>query len=420
VRAVTGRVAAAAAAGGRTGFGIENLPFGVARLPGAAAGAVSALGDDVVDLGALARAGRLDVDPAVLDDGSLNRFLSGGRSVWSGVRSRLAQLVEEEDEALAAALVPSDWVQLLAPVAVGDFIDFNASLNHATNVGRLFRPGQNPVPSHWRRMPLGYTGRASSVVPSGTPVTRPWGQVAATGGGAVRPTAALDLEAEVGVVVGAGSDMGTAVATGSAREHVAGLVLVNDWSARDLQAFESHPLGPFTAKSFATSVSPWLVTLDALEPYRVAGPAQDPPPPPYLSVKDDWAYDVRLEIALQTAGMRRAGLAPVPVSTTSFATTYWTVPQLVAHATVNGAPLRPGDVLGSGTVSGPDHGSEGCLLELTWGGERALVLPDGGRRTYLEDGDTVVIRGWAGGDARPLVSLGEVAGTILPARSVEV
>ena len=424
VRAVTTRVAAAAEAGSRSGFGVENLPFGVARLPGAGTACVSALGDDVVDLASLAADGVLAVPglpPGALGEPSLNRFLAAGRPVWSAVRSRLAELVTAGDERLAAALVPRDRVRLLAPVAVGDFLDFNASLDHAANLGRILRPGREPVAAGWRRMPLGYTGRASSVVVSGTGVTRPWGQVALPGGGvALRPTAALDLEAEVGVVVGAGSTMGEPVAAGAVRDHVAGLVLVDDWSARDVQALESDPLGPFLGKSFATSVSCWVVTLDALDPYRVPPPAQDPRPAPYLAVPGDWAYDVRLEVALQTPAMRAAGLPPAPVSTTSFAGMYWTVPQLLAHATVNGAPLRPGDLLGSGTVSGPDPGSEGSLMELTRNGERPLTLPDGSTRAYLADGDTVVIRGWAGGDGRPLVSLGEVAGTILPARPPEV
>ena len=417
------RVAAAATRGAANGFGLDNLPFGVARLPGGRTGCVSALGDDVVDLAALARAGRLHVDglaPGVLQDATLNRFLSCGRPVWSAVRARLADLVAKEDDWLAGTLVPLQQVRLLAPVAVGDFLDFNASLHHATTMGRLLRPGGPPVAAQWRRMPLGYTGRASSVIVSGTPVRRPCGQVPVEASSELRPTAALDLEAEVGAVVGVGSSSGQPVATSATADHVAGLVLVNDWSARDVQAHESQPLGPFLGKSFATSVSPWLVTLDALDPFRVPAPPQDPAPAGYLATEGDWAYDVRLEVALQSESMRAAGLPPVPVSTTSLAVMYWTVPQLVAHATVNGAPLRPGDLIGTGTVSGPDEGSAGSLMELSQGGQRPLALPDGSTRTFLEDGDTVVIRGWAGGDGQPLVSLGEVVGTVLPARPLEV
>lgn len=423
MRAVSSRVAAAVAAGRANGFGVENLPFGVARLPSGAVSCVSALGDDVVDLATLERGGMLSVPGAVagVGDSSLNRLLAGGRTAIEEVRGALAELIGQDDDRLAEAMVPREDVQLLLPVTVGDFLDFNASLHHATNMGRLFRPGRDPLLPNWRRMPVGYTGRTASVVASGTGVTRPHGQIVVEGGDpALRPTAALDLEAEVGLVVGTGTQLGDTVPARLFRDHAAGMVLVNDWSARDVQSFESSPLGPFLGKSFATSVSPWLVTMDALEPYRLAGPVQDPPPAPYLATGGDWAYDVRLEIALQSRAMRRQGVPPVAVSGSSLAAMYWTMPQLLAHATVNGAPIRTGDLLASGTVSGPVPGSEGCLLELTWGGERPLALPDGTSRTYLEDGDTVVVRGWAGGDAGPVVSLGEVAGTVCPARSMEV
>ena len=236
----------------------------------------------------------------------------------------------------------------------------------------------------------------------------------------MEPTGALDFEAEVGLVLAGATSHGERVPASGLRDHAAGLVLVNDWSARDVQAHESHPLGPFLGKSFATSVSPWLVGLDALEPYRVAAPAQQPPPPPHLATTGDTGYDLRLEVTLQSEEMRRQAMAPVTVVRTSFAGLYWTLPQLLAHATLNGAAIRPGDLLGSGTVSGSAPGSEACLLELTWGGTRPLALPDGTSRGYLEDGDTVTVRGWAGGDGRPLISLGEVTGTVLPARPMEV
>ncbi|HVM02722.1 MAG TPA: fumarylacetoacetate hydrolase family protein, partial [Acidimicrobiales bacterium] len=269
--------------------------------------------------------------------------------------------------------------------------------------------------------PLGYSGRASSVVASGTGVTRPWGVVPGPGGAPVAaPTAALDFEAEIGFVVAAATAHGQRLPTGAFADAVAGVVVVNDWSARDVQAHESAPLGPFLGKSFATSVSPWLVSLDALEPYRVPAPSQDPPPAPHLATAGDWAYDLRLEVGLQSAGMRARGEPAAVVSRPSFAGMYWTGPQLLAHATVNGAAVRPGDLIGSGTVSGPGPGSEGCLLELTDGGRRPLALPDGTRRAWLEDGDAVVVRARAGGGGRPLVSLGEVAGTVVPARPLEV
>ena len=407
-----------------SGFGVENVPLGVARLLDGSTAVVTRVGESVVVLASLASDRLLAVpglDPSVLADGSLNRLLASGRPVWSGVRRRVAELAAEEHPALGKASVGLDEVELLAPVAVGDFVDFSASIHHATRVGRLFRPGGDPLRPGWRRMPLGYSGRASSVVASGTAVTRPYGQVPVLDGEPeLRPTAALDFEAEVGFVVAATTAHGDRVGTADFADAVAGVVLVNDWSARDVQAHETQPLGPFLGKSFATSVSPWLVTLDALEPYRVAGPRQDPPPPAYLATTGEWAYDLRLEVTLETASMRAAGLPPAVVARSAFAGMYWTGPQLLAHATVNGAAVRPGDVLGSGTVSGPEPGSEGCLLERTEGGRRPLTLPDGTTRTYLDDGDTVVVRAWAGGGGRPLIALGEVAGTVAPARPLEV
>ena len=410
--------------GGDSGFGPSNLPLGVARLLDGSVSVVTRLGDSVVLLSSLAADGHLDVPGlahAVLGEPSLNRLLAAGRPVWSGVRDRVAALAGDEHPALVKASVGLDEVDMLAPVAPGDFVDFSASIHHASNVGRLLRPGGDPLRPGWRRMPLGYSGRASSIVASGTAVTRPLGQVpGADGEPVLRPTAALDFEAEVGFVVAAATEPGERVPASAFADVVAGVVLVDDWSARDVQAHESQPLGPFLGKSFATSVSPWLVTLDALAPYRVPAPAQDPAPAPYLATADDWAYDLRLEVTLDTEAMRARGLAPVVVSRSSFAAMYWTGPQLLAHATVNGAAVRPGDVIGSGTVSGPDPGSEGCLLELTEGGRRPLTLPDGTTRAYLEDGDTVVVRAWAGGDGRPLVRLGEVAGTVVPTRPLEV
>jgi fumarylacetoacetase len=411
---------------GASGFGIENLPYGVARMPDGVVTCVSALGEDVLDLAALAHSGAfrlpgpagLPVAPEVFEQPTLNRFLSCGRPAWKGVRRRLADLITDEDPRLAAALVPRDEVELRLPVAVADFVDFYSSLHHATNMGRLFRPGTDPLPPTWRRQPLGYHGRAGSIAVSGAGVVRPHGQAGPDGG--LRPTAGLDFEAEVGFVIGTGSRLGHPVPAAEFRQHVAGLLLVNDWSARDVQAFESQPLGPFLGKSFATSVSPWLVTLDALEPYRVDPPRQNPVPAPYLAPGHCSAYDLHLEVALQTSAMRASGAAPLTIARTRFADLYWTIPQLLAHATVNGAPLRTGDLFASGTVSGPVAGTEGSLMELAWNGARPLCLPDGSTRTYLEDGDTVILRGWAAGDGRPRLSLGEVRGTVLPARRLEV
>ncbi len=307
-------------------------------------------------------------------------------------------------------------------MAVGDFVDFYGSLHHATNMGRLFRPGADPLPANWRRLPRAYHGRAGSIVPSGTPINRPYGQVAGNDPElpVVGVTRAFDFEAEVGFVIGEGNEPGRPVPVSAFGDHVAGLVVVNDWSARDIQALESHPLGPYQGKSFATSVSPWLVTLAALEPYRVDGPPQDPSPPPYLAAPPLSAFAIRLEVAIQSQWMRINNVPAVTVTRCDLADQYWTFPQMLAHATVNGGAVRPGDLFASGTVSGPDPGTEGSLMELAANGERPVALPDGTTRTYLEDGDTVTITGWAGGDGRPLLCVGEVSGAVRAARRLEV
>jgi len=407
-----------------TGFGVENLPFGVARLAGGVTSAVSALGAKVIDLSVLSRAGSfdgVDLPDHVLEDPGLNRFLECGREVVGAVRRRLAELIESADDRLESALLPRRAVDLLVPVMVGDFVDFHGSLHHATNMGRLLRPGAEPLPPHWRRLPRAYHGRAGSIMASGTPVTRPYGQVPGEGDGpVVGVTGALDFEVEVAFVVGRGNEPGRPVRASAFGDHAAGLVLMNDWSARDIQALESQPLGPFLGKSFATSVSPWLVTLDALEPYRVDGPPQDPSPPPYLAAPARSAYDIRLEVAIQSQWMRINDIPAAPVSHCCLAEQYWTFPQMLAHATLNGAPVRPGDLFASGTVSGAGPGTAGCLMELSADGLHPVELPDGTTRAFLEDGDTVTITGWAGGDGRPLLCLGDVTGRVRAARRLEV
>jgi len=412
-------------AAGGTGFGVDNLPFGVARRAGGTTTAVSALGARVIDLAVLDRARTfkgIDLPDRIFEDASLNRFLDCGREVMESVRRRLAELVASEDDRLESALVSRRAVDLLVPVDVGDFVDFYGSLHHATNMGRIFRPGADPLPPNWRRLPRAYHGRAGSIVPSGTPVHRPYGQVPGDDPDhpVVGVTKALDFEAEVGFVVGVGNEPGRPVKVSAFGDHVAGLVLVNDWSARDIQGLETHPLGPFLGKSFATSVSPWLVTLEALEPYKVKAPRQDPPPPPYLVAPAKSAYDVVLELSIQSQWMRINNVAAVVVSRSRLADQYWTFPQMLAHATVNGAAVRPGDLFASGTVSGPEPGTEGSLMELAGNGERPVALPDGTTRTFLEDGDTVTLTGWAGGGARPLLCVGEVSGAVRAARRMEV
>jgi fumarylacetoacetase len=350
------------------------------------------VGDRVLDLAAHGLG-------AVFAAPVLNPFLALGRAAWEDVVGRVEELVSD-----GAELLPLADLELHLPFDVGDYVDFFSSLEHATNTGRLFRPDGDPLFPNWRHLPVGYHGRAGSVVVSGTPVVRPCGQSmwpdkAAPSFG---PSRRLDFELELGFVVGVPSRLGEPVPEAAFREHVFGVVLVNDWSARDLQAWEYRPLGPFLSKSFATSLSAWVTPLALLEDSFVPAPQQEPEPLPYLRVTGDWALDVELEVEL----------TGTVVSRTNARGLYWTMPQQLAHATVNGAAMRTGDLFATGTISGPEPGTEGCLLELTRNGAQPLRLADGSTRTFLEDGDEVVLRGRAG-----TLELGEVRGTILPARS---
>src|SRR5829696_6997286 len=398
-----------------SGFGLENLPYGAVALdadPARPARPAVRIGDHALVLEPLAEAGLLGaLPPGVLAGPVLNPFLALGRPAWSATRARLTELLREdapEREAAAAALVPLADVEVRLPIAIGDYVDFYSSIEHASNVGRIFRPDAEPLLPNWRHLPVGYHGRASSVVVSGTPVRRPSGQLPpAEPGGAPRfgPTERLDIELELGFVTGPGNALGSSIGAARAREHIFGFVLVNDWSARDVQRWEYVPLGPFLGKSFATSVSPWIVPLDALEAHRVPARVQDPEPLHYLRTDEDWALDVALEIALAPEGGEET-----VISRTNACGLYWTAPQQLAHATVNGTNVRPGDLYASGTISGSEPGTAGSLLELTWGGRDPLELAGGARRRFLADGDTVTLRGAAGE-----VSFGEVAGTIAPA-----
>jgi len=329
---------------------------------------------------------------------SLNPFLALGRPAWEDTLARIDQLVTS-----GAEIIPLDQTTTHLPIEVGDYVDFYSSLEHATNLGRLFRPDTEPLLDNWRHLPVAYHGRSGTVVVSGTPVVRPCGQAKMPDDPAPRfgPSRRLDIELELGFVVGVGSRLGEPVPASSFRDHVFGVVLVNDWSARDLQAWEYQPLGPFLGKSFATSIAAWVTPLALLGDRFVAAPKQDPAPLPYLRVAGKWALDIELEVEL----------AGTVVSRTNSSGLYWTMPQQLAHATANGASIAAGDLFASGTISGPEHGSEGSLIELTWNGARPIRLGDGSTRTFLEDDDEVVIRGRAGE-----LELGEVRGTILPAR----
>jgi fumarylacetoacetase len=377
-----------------SGFGVANLPFGVFSRRGEAARVGVAVGERVLDL-----SGVFAAEPwfAV---GSLGAFMAAGPASWRRVRERLTTLLTDESNRAEVEphLIPLADVRLHLPFEVADYVDFYSSREHAENLGRILRPGSEPLLPNWRHLPVAYHGRAGTVVVSGTPIMRPYGQR----DGELGPTAKLDIEAEVGFVVGVPSPLGRRVPVGGFREHVFGFVLVNDWSARDIQAWEYRPLGPFLGKSFATSISPWVVPVAALEAARVPPPAQDPEPLPYLRCAEPWGLDLTLQVEINGH----------VVSRPPFAGMYWTPPQQLAHATVNGAALRTGDLMASGTVSGPED--FGSLTELTWDGSRPLRLPDGTSRSFLRDGDTVRITATAPGADGELIGFGEVTGTIHP------
>ncbi len=406
-------------------FSIYNLPYGAFRR-GNAQHLGIAIGEKILDLHALASAGLLDdiCDRSVFLAPVLNPFLALGRDVWKKTRLRIAALLRTDDAAdgrlreldAERFFVEQRVTQMAVPMKVGDYVDFYASLEHATNLGKLFRPNGDPLLPNWRHIPIGYHGRSSTIVIDGTPIVRPKGQrkppqsdVPVFG-----PTTKLDIELEIGFVTGPGNALGESIPTSKARDHIFGLVLVNDWSARDIQAWEYQPLGPFLGKSFATTISPWIVTLDALEPFATAGPRQDPYPLEYLRTHDRWAIDIALAVDLQTRRMRERGIAPQTISRTNYKEMYWNMAQQLAHVTINGTKTRPGDLYASGTISGSTPDSYGSFIELTWNGERPIALPGGDERRFLEDGDTVALRGWCEvGEFR--VGFGHATGTIQPA-----
>ncbi|MFF7141338.1 fumarylacetoacetase [Streptomyces nodosus] len=391
-------------------FGPHNLPYGVFSAAGSDARGVGVrLGDHVLDAGAAARAlGSPHV--SLLARPTLGPLLAAGRPVWSDVRRALTEWVTDpaHRETVAPLLHPLSEVTLHLPFEVADYVDFYASENHARNVGQIFRPdAEDSLTPNWKHLPIGYHGRSGTVVVSGTDVVRPQGQRKAPTDPApvFGPSVRLDIEAEVGFVVGVPSPLGRPVGMSGFRDHVFGLCLLNDWSARDLQAWEYVPLGPFLGKSFATSVSAWLTPLDALEEARVAPPERTHPLLPYLddAQEEPMGYDLHISVAINGH----------TVSEPPFSTMYWTAAQQLAHMTVNGASLRTGDLYGSGTVSGTTERERGSLLELTWNGREPLKLPDG-KRAFLEDGDVVTLTAWAPGPNGTRVGLGEVTGRVAP------
>jgi len=386
-------------------FPVQNLPYGVFSVGGGPRRVGAAIGAHVVDLGELDLPYRED-----FRTGSLNAFLARGRSAWLEARARLTELLTDERHrpAVEPHLVPAEAATLHLPIEVADYVDFYSSEHHASNVGRIFRPDSDPLPPNWKHLPIGYHGRAGTVVVSGTPVIRPCGQRRAPGEPAPTygPSQRLDIEAEVGFVVGVPSTLGEPVPVSAFAEHVFGVVLLNDWSARDIQAWEYVPLGPFLGKSFATSISPWVVPLAALQAARIPPPPQDPPPLPYLRGDEPWGLDLTLEVEWNGT----------VVSRPPFRQMYWTPAQQLAHLTINGASVRTGDLFASGTVSGPEARQRGSFLELSWNGQEPVTLADGSTRTFLSDGDTVTIRASAPGPDGVRIGFGEVTGTIHPAR----
>jgi fumarylacetoacetase len=391
-------------------FPVQNLPYGVFSYADEARRVGVAIGDHVLDLAPVAAVEGLD-GAQVFQARSLNELMGLGRPAWSAVRSWLHELLTHEGyrDLVEAHLLPRNDVRLHMPFEVADFVDFYSSRQHAENVGRLFRPGGDPMLPNWKHLPVGYHGRAGTVVVSGTDVVRPSGQRLAAGADrpSYGPSLRLDLEAEVGFVVGTPSRLGEAAPIGTFRDHVFGACLVNDWSARDIQAWEYQPLGPFLGKSFATSISPWIVPLDALEGARVEPPKQEPEVLPYLRDPEPWGLDLTLEISWNGT----------VVSRPPFAGMYWTPAQQLAHLTVNGAALRTGDLYASGTVSGAMREERGSLLELSWNGAEPVRLADGTQRSFLEDGDQVTISASAPGADGVRIGFGEVTGRILSART---
>ncbi|MEC9354042.1 MAG: fumarylacetoacetase [Candidatus Thermoplasmatota archaeon] len=403
-------------------FPIQNLPFGICRSPaGGDLHVCSAIGEFVIDLAALDEVGAFDDTPVagteVFHEPTLNAFMALGREAWSATRQALSQLLRDDCDELrdntelcGRALQPANEIELQLPVDVGDYTDFYSSREHATNVGTLFRGADNALLPNWLHLPVGYHGRSSSIVVSGAPVRRPQGQT--------RPddkqppvfgtSNMVDFELEMGFFVGPGNVLGKPVPVGEAEEHIFGMVLVNDWSARDIQKWEYQPLGPFLAKNFATTVSPWVVTLDALEPFRCRGPEQEPRPLAYLQCNDG-AFDIALEVWLTPDGATATRICE-----SNFRYLYWSMAQQLAHHTVGGCNLRTGDLLATGTISGQTNGSRGSLLELAWRGEEPLSLDSGEQRSSVQDGDTVTLTGWCQGDGYR-IGFGECSGQLLAA-----
>lgn len=390
-------------------FSIHNLPFGIFDA-GSGPRAGVAIGDQIVDLAEGAAHGHflsLDLpDLSVFSQPTLNSFIALGKLHWRAVRERVSSLIQAGE----AVLVEQSAAKMLLPVEIGDYVDFYSSEEHATNLGKMFRDPKNALLPNWKHLPVGYHGRTSSIIPSGENFHRPRGQINPSNQNPeFAPTRQLDFELEMGFIVGKTTPLGSSVNVEDAEDCIFGMVLLNDWSARDIQRWEYVPLGPFLGKSFATSMTPWIVTLDALEPFRLDGPRQDPAPLPYLQSRAARNFDIHLEVLLQPDPERE----PMLISRTNFRRMYWNMSQQLAHLTSNGTNIRVGDLCGSGTISGETPDSFGSMLEICWGGTKPLMFPGGEIRTFLEDGDTVVMRAY-GERAGMRVGFGELRTKILP------
>ena len=403
-------------------FSIYNLPFGIFQTKRISPRAGIAIGDKIVDLAVLHEEGffseMTQIPYGIFLKDTLNDFIALGKATTKRVREKVQELLKEENGALrdhqsrGKSMVSRTEAQMLMPVKICDYTDFYSSLEHATNVGKMFRDPENALLPNWKHLPVGYHGRASSIVPSGTPIFRPKGQfkdpnmeVPEFG-----PSRRLDFELEMAFIIGKPTKMGDSVSTEDAEDYIFGMVLFNDWSARDIQAWEYVPLGPFLGKNFASSISPWIVTLEALEPFRVAGPKQEPEVLPYLQYKTDHAFDIKLEVLIQPEGLKAT-----KVCTSNFKYMYWNIAQQLAHHTINGCNINVGDLMASGTISGPTEDSYGSMLELSWKGTKPVLLEEGGERKFIEDGDSVIMKGFAEKDGIR-IGFGEVEGKVMPAK----
>ncbi|WP_308992102.1 fumarylacetoacetase [Mariniflexile litorale] len=401
-------------------FPIQNIPFGVFLTRDDIVTIGTRIGDTAIDLGALHQLGYFSgiplTDDIFLQD-TLNDFIADGRKTWRSVRNRIAEIFDSNNKTLKEnkshkeiVLFRLDEIEMQLPVQIGDYTDFYSSIEHATNVGSMFRGPENALLPNWLHLPIAYHGRSSSIIPSGIPVHRPQGQTLPNGAElpVFGPSELVDFELEMAFITTVANDLGEPIPVNEVEEYIFGLVLLNDWSARDIQKWEYVPLGPFLAKNFASSISPWIVTLDALEPYRVESPKPIKPQLEYLQYKGKKSYDINLEVAIRPSGAKET-----VVSKSNFKYMYWNMSQQLAHHTINGCPVNSGDMMGSGTISGPTPDSYGSLLELTWKGEKPLKMKDGSERTFINDNDTVIMRGFCEKDGTR-IGFGEVSTKLLP------